>query len=105
MLSGTHRVLIAALVPVVLIGMTACAPTTRVEASFTVEGMTCESCSSAIGETLSAVDGVESASADHIVGSATAVFLSPGVSLELLVSEIEGLGYTVTATRTAELEG
>jgi copper chaperone CopZ len=78
-----------------------CGPsTTTVEASFSVDGMTCESCSSAITETLSRIEGVETASADHIIGSAHAVFRSPGVTADQLAEEIEGLGYTVTATET-----
>ncbi len=75
--------------------------TTLVEASFSIAGMTCESCSSAITETLSKLEGVERASADHIIGSAHAVFRSPEVTADQLIGEIEALGYTVTATETA----
>ena len=77
--------------------------TTLVEASFSVDGMTCESCSSAITDTLSKIEGVESASADHIIGSAQAVFRSPDVTQDQLIGEIESLGYTVTATETVAI--
>jgi copper chaperone CopZ len=87
-----------------LLTVVGCGPsTTTVEASFSIDGMTCESCSSAITDTLSKVEGVESASADHIIGSARAVFRSPDVTVDQLVGEIEGLGYTVTATRTVAI--
>ena len=104
MLNRFSKWLVGAGVSVVLIALTACSPAPRIEAAFTVEGMTCESCSSAIGETLSAVEGVESASADHIIGSATAVFRSSDVSVDQLVTEIESLGFTVTGTETVEVE-
>ena len=77
---------------------TGCGESKPVRASFTVEGMTCESCSKAITDSLFKVDGVEAASADPIAGTAEAVFLSPDVTPEQLAAEIEGLGYTVTAT-------
>jgi len=88
----------------ILLTVLGCGPSgTLVEASFSIDGMTCESCSSAITETLSTIDGVESASADHIIGSAYAVFRSPTVTQDQLVGEIEGLGYTVTAAETAPI--
>ena len=86
---------------VVLAALGCSLSTTTIEASFSIDGMTCESCSSAITDTLSKIEGVESASADHIIGSAHAIFRSPGVTVDQLVGEIEGLGYTVTATETA----
>lgn len=82
-----------------------CNRSTTVDASFTVEGMHCESCSSAITESLEKMDGVESASADHVSGSAKARFQSPGVSPDELAAEIEGLGYTVTAFKTTPIKG
>ena len=81
-----------------------CNRSTTVDASFTVEGMHCESCSSAITDALTKLDGVESASADHVSGSATARFRSPDVSTDELKAEIEGLGYTVTAVKTTPVE-
>ena len=83
----------------------ACNRSTVVEASFTVEGMHCESCSSAITEALSTVDGVTTASADHEIGSATATYESPGVSTDELTKAIEDLGYTVTDVKTGPTEG
>jgi copper chaperone CopZ len=62
--------------------------------------MTCESCSSAITDALTKVDGVEQATADHVAGTAEAVVTSPAVSPEQLAAEIEGLGYTVTSIST-----
>lgn len=93
------------LLTVVVIALSGCGETTPVQASFTVEGMTCESCSKAITETLSKIEGVERASADHVAGTAEAVFLGPGVTPEVLAAEIEGLGYTVTATEIAPAKG
>jgi len=99
------RVIIA-VVLIFAAGLTlGCSRSTTVSASFTVEGMHCESCSSAITEALEKVDGVESVSADHATGSAEARFVSPGVSPEQLAAEIEGLGYTVTAVETTPIEG
>lgn len=98
------RVLIAVVLMVAAGMVSGCTRSTTVDASFTVEGMHCESCSSAITEALIKVDGVESASADHVSGSASARFQSPGVSPDELVAEIEGLGYTVTAVKTTPTE-
>ena len=82
-----------------------CNRSTTVDASFTVEGMHCESCSSAITEALVKVDGVESASADHVTGSAKARFPRRACHRSELAAEIEGLGYTVTAVKTTPVEG
>ena len=90
---------------VMVVALSGCGETKPVQASFTVEGMTCESCSKAITETLSKMEGVESASADHLAGTAEAVFLGPDVTPDVLAAEIEGLGYTVTATEIAPTEG
>lgn len=91
---------LAAALSIVLIALSCGPSTTTVEASFSIDGMTCESCSSAITDTLSKIEGVESASADHIIGSAHAVFCSPDVTQDQLIGEIERLGFTVTATET-----
>jgi copper chaperone CopZ len=82
-----------------------CGRSQKFRASFTVEGMHCESCSSAITEALERVEGVESASADHGSGAAEAIFRSPEVSVDELTAEIEGLGYTVTRTDSAAVQG
>jgi copper chaperone CopZ len=100
MSSSSSRVFVAVAVALVIVAVAACGRTTTVEASFTVEGMTCESCSSAITDALAKIDGVEQATADHLAGTASAVFRSPAASAEQLANEIEGLGYTVTATTT-----
>lgn len=98
--------LATAVLLVAVVGMIlGCDRTTTVDATFTVEGMHCESCSSAITDALEKVDGVESASADHAMGSAQARFQSPGVSPDQLKAEIEGLGYNVTAVETTPVEG
>jgi len=101
----TERVLIAVVLIITAGMISGCNRSTTVDASFTVEGMHCESCSSAITDALTKLDGVESASADHATGSAKARFQSPGVSPDELTAEIEGLGYTVTAVETTPLEG
>jgi copper chaperone CopZ len=90
---------------VVVGALAGCGEFEPVQVVFTVEGMTCESCSSAISETLSRVEGVERASADHVAGSARAVIVSPDVTVEHLSAEIEGLGYTVTAAETTTAQG
>jgi copper chaperone CopZ len=82
-----------------------CGATEPARVVFTVEGMTCESCSAAITETLSKAEGVERASADHVSGSAEAVFVGPETTVEHLSAEIEGLGYTVTATKVTPVQG
>lgn len=89
------------IIAIAAIGLTGCNRSETVQVSFTVEGMHCESCSSAITEVLEKVEGVDSASADHVAGSAEAVFESSGVTPEQLAAEIEGLGYTVTEVETA----
>jgi copper chaperone CopZ len=90
--------------PVALLVMCAllfsgCGKAQPVTVVFTVDGMTCESCSRAITDVLSTIDGVETASADHLGGRAHAVFREGSIDEERLVDEIEGLGYTVTDVR------
>ena len=104
MRTSVDRVVLTGFVIIVAALVAGCSPSTTVRASFTVEGMHCESCSSAITEALEKMDGVDSASADHAKGSAEASFHSPGVSPEELVAEIEGLGYTVTDVKTRPVE-
>ena len=72
---------------------------------FTVEGMHCDGCSSAITDALTGTDGVETASADHEMGIAEAVYRPRQVGAEELKTEIEKLGYTVTGTNTETVEG
>jgi len=105
MRTSVDRVVLGVFVVIVAIVVAGCNRSTTLRVSFSVEGMHCESCSSAITEALEKVDGVDSASADHATGSADASFVSPGVSPEQLVAEIEGLGYTVTDVKTIPIEG
>jgi copper chaperone CopZ len=98
--STTSKLLIVALALTVA-AAAACGRTSTVSTTFTVEGMTCESCSAAITDALMKVEGVEQASADHLTGSARAIHLSPDVPTDRLAAEIEGLGYTVTAVASA----
>ena len=81
---------------VALLGLTACAGNSESKAIFTVEGMHCDSCSSAITRALETTDGVTSAWADHEAGVAEAVHRTSVVSDEALKNVIENLGYTVT---------
>ena len=67
---------------------------------FTVEGMHCDGCSSSITGALESADGVVTASADHVGGTAEAVYAEGSVEPEYLKGEIEKLGYTVTGWRT-----
>jgi copper chaperone CopZ len=96
--------LIAAAVSVVLV-LVGCGRSETLRVSFTVEGMTCESCSSAITDSLTKIDGVEHAEADHVAGTARAIYVSPRVKPELLEAQIESLGYTVTGIEIAPVEG
>jgi copper chaperone CopZ len=106
MTASKIRVTVLMLLVVVAGGITgACNRSTVVEASITVEGMHCESCSSAITEALTKIDGVSTASANHETGSATATYESPGVSTDELSKAIEDLGYTVTGVKTGPAEG
>ncbi len=98
------RIAVISTIVVLAISAGGCSRSTPVQASFTVEGMHCESCSSAITEALEKMDGVESASADHESGSARATLRSSAVDADQLASEIESLGYTVTAVKTAPVE-
>ena len=105
MKTSVDRIVLTGFVIIVAALVAGCSRSTTVHASFTVEGMHCESCSSAITDALEKVDGVDGASADHATGSAETSFVSPGVSPEQLVAEIEGLGYTVTDIKTTPIEG
>lgn len=91
------RIAVLALLAVTALAAVGCARSTTVEAELTVEGMHCESCSAAITQALTRIDGVETASADHAAGSAEARFRSPEVTPEQLETAIEDLGYTVTS--------
>lgn len=82
-----------------------CGRANPVRTVFTVEGMHCDGCSSAITEALSVTDGVEGASADHEKGVAEAVYQPRAVDVEELKAEIEKLGYTVTGMETEAVEG
>lgn len=104
MTTGLHRIVLLVAAAAAIAVVFGCSGPTLTEASFTIEGMSCESCSNAITETLGRLEGVESVSADHIVGSATVVFLSPVATAEQLASEIESLGYTVTSTETRAID-
>ena len=57
--------------------LTACAAPKMVGTHFTVEGMHCDACSSAITSTLEKTEGVVEASADHELGWAEAVYTIP----------------------------
>ena len=81
-----------------------CARSEPVEVAFTVEGMHCESCSSAITQALQQLEGVESATADHAAGTAAAVCRSGEIDPERLAAEIQGLGYTVTSVTVVPAE-
>lgn len=98
------RVAVVVVVVIVAMMIAACHRPTTMKASFNVEGMHCESCSAAITDALERIDGVESASADHAAGTAEAIFRESIAGPEQLSAEIEGLGYTVTAVKTAPIE-
>jgi len=71
---------------------------------FTVEGMHCDACSSAITTALEKNDGVVEAAADHENGTAEVIYHSRQVEVQTLETEIEDLGYTVTGAQTEVFE-
>ena len=85
--------------------LAACGTPETVSTDFTVEGMHCEACSSAITAALEKTEGVVEASADHELGWAVAVHDPGVVTPETLKAEIEELGYTVTGMSTEAVEG
>jgi copper chaperone CopZ len=97
----------SALTLVVLLALwtTACGEEPSYSVEFAIDGMTCDSCSAAITTALERVDGVDSASADHLAGTAEAVVHGRDVSPDDLAAEIEGLGYTVTAVTRHDTGG
>jgi copper chaperone CopZ len=97
------RVVVVAVAAVVTLA--GCGGTESARSVFTVEGMHCESCSSAITTSLEKTDGVVEASADHVKGTAEAVYDPRKVEVETLKAEIEELGYTVTGMSTEAVEG
>jgi copper chaperone CopZ len=82
-----------------------CGGDDSVRTVFTVEGMHCDSCSTAITTALEKTDGVVEASADWEQGIAEVVYHAHQVDVATLKAEIEDLGYTVTRTKTTTLEG
>lgn len=67
----------------------------RMEKVLHVEGMMCEHCEATVKKALEAVDGVESAVADHNANTAT-VTLSKDVTDEVLKEAVEAKDYKVT---------
>jgi len=82
-----------------------CGREAPVKTVFNVEGMHCDGCSAAITNALTETDGVETASADHEMGVAEAVYRPRTVGVEELKAEIERLGYRVTGMVTEAVEG
>ncbi len=76
-----------------------------VRSTFTVEGMHCDGCSSAITAVLEKFDGVSKASADHEAGVAEATYNPRKAEVEELKAAIEKLGYTVIKVTTEVVEG
>jgi len=96
---------VTASVVVAVVSLAACSDPKPVRSVFTVEGMHCESCSSAITTSLEKTDGVVEASADHVTGTAEAVYDPRKVEVETLKTEVEDLGYTVTGVTTEAVKG
>lgn len=59
-----------------------------------VDGMACDGCEETVTDALTAVAGVESASADHEEGTAT---VEGDVDVDALVEAIEDAGYDASA--------
>lgn len=68
---------------------------TDMEKTLDVEGMMCEHCEARVKKALEAVDGVESASADHNAGKAVVV-LTEDVDDAVLKKAVEDQDYKVT---------
>ena len=62
--------------------------------TYAVSGMTCEHCDHHVGEALAALDGVESASADHRTGDATVISSRPLTDDEVSAA-LEEAGYAL----------
>jgi len=62
--------------------------------TFKVEGMMCEHCEARVKKALEAIDGVESAAADHNAGTAT-VTLTADVADDVLIKAVEAQDYKV----------
>ena len=62
--------------------------------SYAISGMTCEHCDHHVGEALAALDGVESASADHRTGDATVISSRPLTDDEVSAA-LEEAGYAL----------
>ena len=76
-----------------------------VRTTFTVEGMHCDGCSSAITATLKKFDGVSEASADHEKGVAQVVYNPRKTQVDEFKTAIEKLGYTISDVTTEVVEG
>jgi len=90
----------AVVIVAAVLAVVACGGPDTVRIVFTIDGMHCDSCSSAITAALEKTDGVVEASADYERGMAEAVYHSRAVAPETLKAEIEKLGYTVTGMTT-----
>ena len=77
----------------------------QVRTVFTVEGMHCDACSTAIVTTLEKVEGVEGVTADHETGFAAVIYRPRTVDPNALKAEIETLGYTVIGMSTVAVGG
>lgn len=102
----SHRfwMLAALVVALSLPPLAADGPPDLARTKFTVEGMHCDGCSSAIVASLEKLDGVVEASADHEAGTAEAVYRPRRVAVDELEQEIEKLGYSVTGRTTETVE-
>ncbi len=96
---------VRAIAVVAVVTLAGCSGPEPVRSVFTVEGMHCESCSSAITTALEKTEGVIEAAADHVEGTAEVVYDPRKVEVETLETEIEELGYTVTGVTTEAVEG
>ena len=76
----------------------------EVRTVFAIEGMHCDSCSSAITASLEKMDGVSDVTADHEKGFAEVTYRPRKIEVEALKTEIEKLGYTVTGMDTEAVE-
>lgn len=97
-------ILVALIVGVMAVPVTAADRSETVRTTFEVKGMHCDGCSSTIVGTLERVDGVLSATADHESGVAEAVYRPKKVTAEQLKAAIEKLGYEVTGETTEPVD-
>lgn len=74
--------------------------TTKKE-SYLVEGMTCSGCERAIQRSISGIDGVTAATADHSTSTVSVEFDPAKVNVEQIKAAVNKIGYKFVGERSA----